>query len=34
MILQVDCYVDAAFAPHEGSKSHMGDVIFIGGAMV
>ncbi len=30
----MDCYVDAAFAPHDNSKSHMGVVVFIGGAML
>ncbi len=33
-VLMVDCYMDAAFASHEDSKSQMGVVIFIGRAMV
>lgn len=33
-LLQVDCYVDAAFALHEDSESHRGMVVFARGVMV
>jgi hypothetical protein len=33
-ILQIEAYVDAAFAPHQDSKSHTGKAVFIGGVMV
>jgi hypothetical protein len=33
-VLQIEAYVDAAFAPHVDSKSHTGVTIFIGGALV
>jgi hypothetical protein len=33
-ILGVEAYVDAAFAPHADSKSHMGVATCIGGALV
>jgi hypothetical protein len=33
-VLGVKAYVDAAFAPHEDSKSHTGVAIFVGGAFV
>ena len=31
-ILRVEAYMEATFAPHAVSKSHIGAVIFIGGA--
>jgi hypothetical protein len=33
-ILKVEAHVDAAFAPHEDSKSHTRIAVFIGGALV